>query len=277
MIGHEGHPEVEGTMGRLSEGIYLVEGRGRIAALQVARPDRLAVVTQTTLSVDDAAEILAAVSGASAACASPSSRTSATRRRTARMRSSCSARRSTWSSSSAARRARTATACANSPSGSAPTPTWSTPGGLARRMVRRQAPRRAHRGRVGADIPGATGHRPAARARRGVSAHAARAAGTVHFRCRWGWATSRWGAAETGSATVAGAPQAPPEQPAQTLRRDTAMPSSAFSKERRAPTMSTVMPSCRSMFMVSPTTAWRDRRRTPPRRRARRYAAISSG
>ena len=61
MIGHKGHPEVEGTMGQLSEGIYLVEDVADVAALQVARPDRLAVVTQTTLSVDDAAEILAAV------------------------------------------------------------------------------------------------------------------------------------------------------------------------------------------------------------------------
>jgi 4-hydroxy-3-methylbut-2-enyl diphosphate reductase len=61
MIGHKGHPEVEGTMGQLSEGIYLVEDVADVAALQVAQEDRLAVVTQTTLSVDDAAEILEAV------------------------------------------------------------------------------------------------------------------------------------------------------------------------------------------------------------------------
>ena len=61
MIGHKGHTEVEGTMGQLSEGIFLVEDVADVAALQVTRPDRLAVVTQTTLSVDDAAEILAAV------------------------------------------------------------------------------------------------------------------------------------------------------------------------------------------------------------------------
>jgi 4-hydroxy-3-methylbut-2-enyl diphosphate reductase len=61
MIGHKGHPEVEGTMGQLSEGIYLVEDVADVARVQVTRPDRLAVVTQTTLSVDDAAEILAAV------------------------------------------------------------------------------------------------------------------------------------------------------------------------------------------------------------------------
>ncbi|HWP19276.1 MAG TPA: 4-hydroxy-3-methylbut-2-enyl diphosphate reductase [Burkholderiaceae bacterium] len=61
MIGHKGHPEVEGTMGQLSEGIYLVEDVADVERVQVRDPDRLAVVTQTTLSVDDAAEILAAV------------------------------------------------------------------------------------------------------------------------------------------------------------------------------------------------------------------------
>ncbi len=61
MIGHKGHPEVEGTMGQLSEGIYLVEDVDDVEHVQVTRPDRLAVVTQTTLSTDDAAEILAAV------------------------------------------------------------------------------------------------------------------------------------------------------------------------------------------------------------------------
>jgi len=60
MIGHKGHPEVEGTMGQLSEGIYLVEDRADVALLR-PRGDKLAVVTQTTLSVDDAAEILAEV------------------------------------------------------------------------------------------------------------------------------------------------------------------------------------------------------------------------
>jgi 4-hydroxy-3-methylbut-2-enyl diphosphate reductase len=60
MIGHKGHPEVEGTMGQLLEGIYLVEDVADVAAVQ-PRGDKLAVVTQTTLSVDDAAEILAAV------------------------------------------------------------------------------------------------------------------------------------------------------------------------------------------------------------------------
>jgi 4-hydroxy-3-methylbut-2-enyl diphosphate reductase len=60
MIGHKGHPEVEGTMGQLSDGIYLVEEAADVARVQ-PRKDKLAVVTQTTLSVDDAAEILAEV------------------------------------------------------------------------------------------------------------------------------------------------------------------------------------------------------------------------
>ena len=60
MIGHKGHPEVEGTMGQLHEGIYLVEEVADVARVR-PRGDKLAVVTQTTLSVDDAAEILAAV------------------------------------------------------------------------------------------------------------------------------------------------------------------------------------------------------------------------
>ncbi len=60
MIGHKGHPEVEGTMGQLSEGIYLVEDTADVHKVR-PRGDKLAVVTQTTLSVDDAAEILAEV------------------------------------------------------------------------------------------------------------------------------------------------------------------------------------------------------------------------
>jgi 4-hydroxy-3-methylbut-2-enyl diphosphate reductase len=60
MIGHKGHPEVEGTMGQLSDGIYLVEDVADVERVQ-PRGTQLAVVTQTTLSVDDAAQILAAV------------------------------------------------------------------------------------------------------------------------------------------------------------------------------------------------------------------------
>jgi len=61
MIGHKGHPEVEGTMGQLVDGIYLVEDVSDVAHIQPKQTERLAVVTQTTLSVDDAAEITEAV------------------------------------------------------------------------------------------------------------------------------------------------------------------------------------------------------------------------
>ncbi|MCZ2407555.1 MAG: 4-hydroxy-3-methylbut-2-enyl diphosphate reductase, partial [Burkholderiales bacterium] len=61
MIGHKGHPEVEGTLGQLDGGIHLVEDVADVARVQPAQTDKLAVVTQTTLSVDDAAEITAAV------------------------------------------------------------------------------------------------------------------------------------------------------------------------------------------------------------------------
>ncbi len=61
MIGHKGHPEVEGTMGQLDSGIHLVEDVDGVARVNPSQTDKLAVVTQTTLSVDDAAEIAAAV------------------------------------------------------------------------------------------------------------------------------------------------------------------------------------------------------------------------
>jgi len=61
MIGHKGHPEVEGTMGQLDSGIHLVEDEADVARVQLTQTEKLAVVTQTTLSVDDAAGILAAV------------------------------------------------------------------------------------------------------------------------------------------------------------------------------------------------------------------------
>lgn len=61
MIGHKGHPEVEGTMGQLPDGIHLVEDVDDVAKVAPRQTDLLGVVTQTTLSVDDAAEILNAV------------------------------------------------------------------------------------------------------------------------------------------------------------------------------------------------------------------------
>jgi 4-hydroxy-3-methylbut-2-enyl diphosphate reductase len=60
MIGHKGHPEVEGTMGQSADGMYLVETVERRPATRSRSPARLAYVTQTTLSVDDAAQVVAA-------------------------------------------------------------------------------------------------------------------------------------------------------------------------------------------------------------------------
>ncbi|MCA1924930.1 MAG: 4-hydroxy-3-methylbut-2-enyl diphosphate reductase [Thiobacillus sp.] len=61
MIGHKGHPEVEGTLGQSTDGMYLVETPEDVATLRVSSPDKLAYVTQTTLSVDDAARVVDAL------------------------------------------------------------------------------------------------------------------------------------------------------------------------------------------------------------------------
>ena len=61
MIGHKGHPEVEGTLGQSNGGMYLVEMPEDVASLQVSNPHKLAYVTQTTLSVDDAARVVDAL------------------------------------------------------------------------------------------------------------------------------------------------------------------------------------------------------------------------
>ena len=61
MIGHRGHPEVEGTMGQSAGGMYLVETTADVARLEVRDPAKLSYVTQTTLSVDDAAAIVEAL------------------------------------------------------------------------------------------------------------------------------------------------------------------------------------------------------------------------
>ncbi len=61
MIGHRGHPEAEGTMGQATEGMHLVESVEDVARLKVKDPQKLAYVTQTTLSVDDAARVVAAL------------------------------------------------------------------------------------------------------------------------------------------------------------------------------------------------------------------------
>lgn len=61
MIGHKGHPEVEGTMGQSPQGMYLVETAEEVASLDVKRPEQLSFVTQTTLSVDDASVVISAL------------------------------------------------------------------------------------------------------------------------------------------------------------------------------------------------------------------------
>jgi 4-hydroxy-3-methylbut-2-enyl diphosphate reductase len=61
MIGHAGHPEVEGTMGQAEQGMHLVETVDDVAKLNVGNPDLLAYVSQTTLSVDDTLDIIAAL------------------------------------------------------------------------------------------------------------------------------------------------------------------------------------------------------------------------
>jgi 4-hydroxy-3-methylbut-2-enyl diphosphate reductase len=71
MIGHQGHPEVEGTMGQSEGGMYLVETVADVQTLQVGHPDRLAYVTQTTLSIDDTEEIIAALKARFPAIAEP--------------------------------------------------------------------------------------------------------------------------------------------------------------------------------------------------------------
>jgi 4-hydroxy-3-methylbut-2-en-1-yl diphosphate reductase len=71
MIGHKGHPEVEGTMGQVDGGMQLVETVGDVEKLQVRDPQALAYVTQTTLSLDDAAEVIAALKRRFPAIAEP--------------------------------------------------------------------------------------------------------------------------------------------------------------------------------------------------------------
>ncbi|NBO19154.1 MAG: 4-hydroxy-3-methylbut-2-enyl diphosphate reductase [Proteobacteria bacterium] len=71
LIGHEGHPEVEGTSGRVKGGVLLVQTAEDVAKLSVQNPDKLAYVTQTTLSVDDTQDIIAALKSRFPAIAGP--------------------------------------------------------------------------------------------------------------------------------------------------------------------------------------------------------------
>ncbi len=71
MIGHAGHPEVEGTMGQVDSGIYLVESVADVATLEVEHPGQLAYVSQTTLSVDETRDIIEALKTRFPAISSP--------------------------------------------------------------------------------------------------------------------------------------------------------------------------------------------------------------
>jgi 4-hydroxy-3-methylbut-2-en-1-yl diphosphate reductase len=61
LIGHAGHPEIEGTMGRITGRVHLISRPEEVAALEVADPDKLAFITQTTLSVDDTRAVIEAL------------------------------------------------------------------------------------------------------------------------------------------------------------------------------------------------------------------------
>jgi 4-hydroxy-3-methylbut-2-en-1-yl diphosphate reductase len=63
LIGHAGHPEIVGTMGRITGRVHLISTPGEVARLEVADPDKLAFITQTTLSVDDTRAVIEALKG----------------------------------------------------------------------------------------------------------------------------------------------------------------------------------------------------------------------
>jgi 4-hydroxy-3-methylbut-2-enyl diphosphate reductase len=86
MIGHRGHPEVEGTMGQVEGGMYLVETPEEVATLRVKDEQRLAFVTQTTLSMDDAAAVIRALRARFPTSSGPRKTTSAMPRRIDRTR-----------------------------------------------------------------------------------------------------------------------------------------------------------------------------------------------
>jgi 4-hydroxy-3-methylbut-2-enyl diphosphate reductase len=98
MIGHKGHPEVEGTMGQATGPMYLVENIDDVAQLRVGAGNAapLAYVTQTTLSVDDAQVVVVALRPGSPKSSGRRRMTSATPRKTGRMPSRPWAARWTW-------------------------------------------------------------------------------------------------------------------------------------------------------------------------------------
>ena len=116
LIGHEGHDEVIGTMGEAPASMVLVEDAADVAALTLPADAKLAYLTQTTLSVDEAQRRHRRPADASTRRSSGRTRTtSATRRRTGRRRCGSSCPRPTWCSCSAARTARTASGWRRSP------------------------------------------------------------------------------------------------------------------------------------------------------------------
>ena len=114
LIGHAGHPEVEGTMGQIPAPVTLVQNEKEVDELDISPDTPVAYVTQTTLSVDDTKGIIRRCSAGSPTSSAPRRATSATRRRTASRRCATSPRSSTSSSWSARRTRRTPTACARS-------------------------------------------------------------------------------------------------------------------------------------------------------------------
>ena len=98
LIGHEGHEEVVGTMGEAPDSIQLIGSVAEIDALEIPDPDRVAYITQTTLSVDETSRSSPRCGSASPRSLAPRTMTSVTRPRTARTRSKSSPRTSTWCS-----------------------------------------------------------------------------------------------------------------------------------------------------------------------------------
>ena len=86
LIGHEGHPEIEGTMGRIPGGVHLVSEVEDVAKLKVKDPDKLAYITQTTLSVDDTKVVIDALKARFPISSARRPRIFATPRKTARSR-----------------------------------------------------------------------------------------------------------------------------------------------------------------------------------------------
>ena len=86
MIGHAGHPEVEGTMGQAESGMYLVESTDDVQHLGVEDENNLAFVTQTTLSMDDASTIIAALKARFPTITGPKKTTFVMPRKIAKMR-----------------------------------------------------------------------------------------------------------------------------------------------------------------------------------------------